>query len=129
MRPGAIVKRCAAARPPQIDKPPRAAHPVPGPDSAKPRRQGRERMADKRDVVIVGAGPVGFILALGLARQGVDVTLIDGEKGIVNSPRAAIYHPVTLELLDRLGVIDDCMAIAFRCESLSMRYPEVDEVI
>jgi len=86
-------------------------------------------MAEKRDVVIVGAGPVGFMTALGLARQGIDVTLIDGETGIVNSPRAAIYHPVTLELLDRLGVIDDCMATAFHCKRLGMRYPETGEII
>ncbi|MBT2185749.1 FAD-dependent oxidoreductase [Sphingobium nicotianae] len=86
-------------------------------------------MTEQRDVVIVGAGPVGFVTALGLARQGIDVTLIDAEPGIVNSPRAAIYHPVTMELLDRLGVIDDCMAIAFHCHGLAMRYPETGDII
>jgi 2-polyprenyl-6-methoxyphenol hydroxylase-like FAD-dependent oxidoreductase len=86
-------------------------------------------MAEKRDVVIVGAGPVGFMTALGLARQGIDVTLIDSEKDIVNSPRAAIYHPVTLELLDRVGVIDDCMEIAFHCKRLGMRYPDTGQII
>lgn len=86
-------------------------------------------MAEQRDVVIVGAGPVGFLVALGLARQGIDVTLLDAAEGIVNSPRAAIYFPTTLELLDRLGVIEDCLAIGYRCERLAMRYPEVGEVI
>lgn len=86
-------------------------------------------MTEKRDVVIVGAGPVGFVTAMGLARQGIDVTLIDSEPGIVNSPRAAIYFPVTLELLDRLGVVEDCLAIGFHCHQLAMRYPEVGEVI
>ncbi|HZV17584.1 MAG TPA: FAD-dependent monooxygenase [Sphingobium sp.] len=86
-------------------------------------------MAQQRDVVIVGAGPVGFLVALGLARQGIDVTLLDAADDIVNSPRAAIYFPTTLELLDRLGVIDDCLAIGYRCERLAMRYPEVGEVI
>jgi 2-polyprenyl-6-methoxyphenol hydroxylase-like FAD-dependent oxidoreductase len=86
-------------------------------------------MAEKRDVVIVGAGPVGFLVALGLARQGIDVTLLDTEEAIVNSPRAAIYFPTTLELLERLGVIEDCLAIGYKCRSLAMRYPEVGEVI
>lgn len=86
-------------------------------------------MAEKRDVVIVGAGPVGFLVALGLARQGIEVTLIDAEAAIVNSPRAAIYFPTTLEVLDRLGVIEDCLAIGYRCERLAMRYPETGEVI
>jgi 2-polyprenyl-6-methoxyphenol hydroxylase-like FAD-dependent oxidoreductase len=86
-------------------------------------------MAEQRDVVIVGAGPVGLLVALGLARQGIEVTLIEAEPGIMTSPRAAIYFPVTLELLERLGVVEDCLAIGYRCERLAMRYPEVGEVI
>ncbi|MBN8829103.1 MAG: FAD-dependent monooxygenase [Sphingomonadales bacterium] len=86
-------------------------------------------MAEKRDVVIIGAGPVGFLAALGLARQGIDVTLIDQEAGIVSSPRAAVYHPTTLGILDRLGVADDCIDIGLYCRGLAMRYPEVGDVI
>ena len=34
------------------------------------------------DVIVVGAGPVGFLTALGLARRGIRVTLLEAESGI-----------------------------------------------
>ncbi len=71
-------------------------------------------MADTR-VVIVGAGPVGLITALGLARRGIDVTLF--EAGTPETAVAApdhsqslhdmVYHWSALPGLDRLGVLDD----------------------
>ena len=42
---------------------------------------------ERRQVVIVGAGPVGLLTALGLARQGVEVTVLDSEPEVVKSPR------------------------------------------
>ncbi len=35
-------------------------------------------MSAKQKVVIAGAGPVGLVTALGLARQDVEVTLLEG---------------------------------------------------
>lgn len=42
----------------------------------------------KSDVLIVGAGPVGLINGLLLARQGVEVTVVDEQPGIVDSRSA-----------------------------------------
>jgi 2-polyprenyl-6-methoxyphenol hydroxylase-like FAD-dependent oxidoreductase len=42
--------------------------------------------------VLVGAGPVGALTALGLARAGVPVTLFERSPAVVRSPRAAVYH-------------------------------------
>ncbi len=55
-------------------------------------------------IIVAGGGPVGLIVALMLARAGIDVTLFD-EGDIVHShPRAATIHPATLDILDDLGV-------------------------
>jgi len=58
-------------------------------------------------VLVVGAGPVGLVTALVLARAGIDVIVIDAEPRIIRAPRAVVYHAPTVEELDRLGVLDD----------------------
>jgi 2-polyprenyl-6-methoxyphenol hydroxylase-like FAD-dependent oxidoreductase len=58
-------------------------------------------------VLVVGAGPVGIITALGLARAGVPVRILEAEPDIVVSPRACVYHWSVLESMDRLGILDD----------------------
>ncbi|MEU6145584.1 NAD(P)/FAD-dependent oxidoreductase [Streptomyces sp. NPDC047081] len=58
-------------------------------------------------VIVVGAGPVGLVTALGLARRGVAVTVLEREQGIVRSPRAMVYHNGVLPGLAELGILDD----------------------
>ncbi|HRO59210.1 MAG TPA: FAD-dependent monooxygenase [Burkholderiaceae bacterium] len=65
------------------------------------------------DVLIVGAGPVGLLCALGLAREGINVTILESEAGIVDSPRAMVYHWSVLAGLEKLGVLDDAMRTGF----------------
>jgi 3-(3-hydroxy-phenyl)propionate hydroxylase len=65
------------------------------------------------DVLIVGAGPVGLIAALGLARSGVSVTLLDAADDVLDEPRGMTYHWAALAGLERLGVLDDAMAIGY----------------
>lgn len=62
------------------------------------------------DVLVVGGGPVGFVAALGLARAGVAVELIEAEPDIGDSPRAAVYHWSVLDGLERLGILDEAIA-------------------
>ncbi|HUB96716.1 MAG TPA: FAD-dependent monooxygenase [Stellaceae bacterium] len=60
-------------------------------------------------VVVIGAGPVGLVLALALAQQGVAVTLIEelGPDNILDQvPRAGTNHPATLEMYDRIGLLE-----------------------
>jgi 3-(3-hydroxy-phenyl)propionate hydroxylase len=64
-------------------------------------------------VLVVGAGPVGLLTALGLARSGICVTLIEGAPAIVESPRAAVYHWSALQGLERLGILDDARSAGF----------------
>ncbi len=58
-------------------------------------------------VVVAGAGPVGLIAALKIARAGIPVTVLDSEPGIITWPRAVVYHAPTVEMLDRLGLLDE----------------------
>jgi 3-(3-hydroxy-phenyl)propionate hydroxylase len=65
---------------------------------------------ERYDAIIVGAGPVGTICALALARKGMSVALVEAEHEINRNPRAATTHPATLEMLADLDLIDDVIA-------------------
>jgi 3-(3-hydroxy-phenyl)propionate hydroxylase len=67
------------------------------------------------DVIVVGAGPVGAVLTLALARGGLRVTLIEAERDIADSPRAATVHPSTLDMLAELGLMDEVVARGLVC--------------
>lgn len=72
------------------------------------------RTMEETDVVVVGAGPVGALLTLGLAQRGHRVALIEAEAEVSPSPRALVYYWHVLDGLDRLGVLDDMEARGFR---------------
>ena len=57
-------------------------------------------------VVVVGAGPVGLVTAIDLARQGLQVVLLDDDDCLSGGSRALCYAKRTLEVLDRLGCGD-----------------------
>lgn len=76
-------------------------------------------MANAETVAIVGAGPVGLITALGLAKSGVAVTVLERAKGIVPSPRAIVYHWACLEGLNELGLLDDALDAGFSKQDYS----------
>lgn len=58
----------------------------------------------KHPVVISGGGPVGLVTALAMARQGVEVVLLESEAAIPQDLRAGTFHPPTVEMLDALGL-------------------------
>jgi 3-(3-hydroxy-phenyl)propionate hydroxylase len=58
-------------------------------------------------ILIAGAGPVGVIAALALARQGLAVHVLEARDRVDDSPRAATTHAATLEMLAGLGLIDE----------------------
>jgi 2-polyprenyl-6-methoxyphenol hydroxylase-like FAD-dependent oxidoreductase len=61
-------------------------------------------MAEDDRVLIAGAGPVGLVGALDLARHGIAVTVVEAEPGLTQDLRASTFHPPTLDMLDALGV-------------------------
>jgi 3-(3-hydroxy-phenyl)propionate hydroxylase len=64
-----------------------------------------------REIVVVGAGPVGTVAALACAKlgemRGDRVTLLEAEERVNDSPRASTTQPPTLEILAELGLIDE----------------------
>ena len=72
----------------------------------------------KADVIISGAGPVGMSLALGLARNGVSVIVLEKLDELSHEARASTIHPPTLEFFDELGIIKDILANGLRIENL-----------
>jgi len=76
------------------------------------------------DILIVGAGPVGLLAALALAQTGAKVRVLEKEPDIVNSPRAAVYFPSTLVVLEELGILDDLLEIGFTNRAFGTHVPE-----
>src|SRR2546426_11644362 len=64
----------------------------------------------RRNILVVGAGPVGSVAALACARLGHRVTLLEEQERIDDSPRASTTQPPTLEILAELGLIDEYIA-------------------
>src|SRR5229473_8411134 len=58
------------------------------------------------DVLIVGAGPTGLVLALWLTRLGVRVRIIDKTAEPGTTSRALAVRARTLELYSQLGLAD-----------------------
>ena len=61
-------------------------------------------------VVVAGAGPVGLVSALLLAKQGVKVTVLESAPALNRDLRASTFHPPTLDMLAPLGLTDDLVA-------------------
>ncbi|MFD7922938.1 FAD-dependent monooxygenase [Streptomyces sp. NPDC059740] len=71
------------------------------------------------DVLVVGAGPAGLLLAGDLAEAGARVTLVERRApGRSNLTRAFVVHARTLEQLDARGLADDLLATGRRLDRL-----------
>ncbi len=58
------------------------------------------------DALIIGAGPVGLSMAIGLTRQGLNYRIIDMGTGPVPESRAIGIQARTLEMLEMAGVVE-----------------------
>ena len=70
------------------------------------------------DVIVVGAGPAGLLVAGDLAEAGVDVVVLERRAPEQsNLTRAFVVGPRTLEQLDARGMADDLVATGSRLTS------------
>jgi 2-polyprenyl-6-methoxyphenol hydroxylase-like FAD-dependent oxidoreductase len=74
-------------------------------------------MANDTDVLIVGAGPTGLVLALWLTRLGVRVRVVDQAAAPGETSRALAVHARTLEFYDQIGLAQDVIARARKLEA------------
>ena len=72
------------------------------------------------DVLIVGAGPTGLMLACWLARLGIRPLVIDKKKGPTRESRALAVQARTLETYDLLGIVDRALPQGVRVAAVNV---------
>ncbi len=72
------------------------------------------------DVLIVGAGPTGLMLANQLARHGLRPQLIDRHAGPARETRALGVQARTLEIYSHLGIVERTLALGKRATGAGM---------
>lgn len=63
-------------------------------------------MASDVNVLVVGAGPTGLLLAAELHRRGVSCRVIDAHDAPLHWDRATVVHPRSLEIFAALGIVE-----------------------
>ncbi|MFH9969049.1 FAD-dependent monooxygenase [Streptomyces mirabilis] len=71
-------------------------------------------MGSDVDVLVVGAGPAGLLLAGDLAEAGVRCTVVERREGESQLTRAFAVHARTMEQLDARGLADDLLMTGLR---------------
>ncbi|MEV7415572.1 FAD-dependent monooxygenase [Streptomyces sp. NPDC089919] len=63
------------------------------------------------EVLIVGAGPTGLVLACDLARRGVRAVVVERSPGLFPGSRGKGIQPRTLEVFHDLGVVEEVLRL------------------
>jgi 2-polyprenyl-6-methoxyphenol hydroxylase-like FAD-dependent oxidoreductase len=74
----------------------------------------------KRDVLIAGAGPVGLVMAIELARYGVGVRIIDKAPHRTDKSKALVIWSRSLEVLARAGCSAGLVDAGYKVSSLNI---------
>ena len=72
------------------------------------------------EVLIVGAGPTGLMLANQLARRGMKPRIIDRHSGPAQQSRAMAVQARTMEIYSKMGIIDKALARGERATGANM---------
>ena len=71
-------------------------------------------------VVIIGAGPTGAMLAIELARLGVEVRILDKQPARSQETRAIGIHARTLEVFLQLGLVDEFLRLGHKATGMAV---------
>lgn len=66
---------------------------------------------ERHPIVVVGAGPVGLTAATALSDQGLPVTVVETSPVPQTDWRASTFHAATLEVLERIGIVEDMLRL------------------
>ena len=86
-------------------------------------------MTDTDRIIVVGAGPVGMVTALALAKEGVPVTVLDRLADIPTDHRASTLHPSTLAMLEPLGMTTEALERGLRSPHFQFRDRATGEIV
>ena len=70
-------------------------------------------------ILIVGAGPVGLLIAVGLQRHGVPVQLLERRFHQPHPSRASTFQPAVLDCLDSFGLLRGLEQLGRRVEHMA----------
>jgi 2-polyprenyl-6-methoxyphenol hydroxylase-like FAD-dependent oxidoreductase len=73
--------------------------------------QTESMRTDQTACCIVGGGPAGMLLGLLLARQGVEVLVLEKHADFLRDFRGDTVHPATIELMAELGWLDEFLRL------------------
>jgi len=71
-------------------------------------------MTIRTRILVVGAGPVGVVAAYRLAQAGIDTLLLEANPDCPEDMRASTFHPPSLEMMARLGILEDLEAVGLK---------------
>ena len=75
----------------------------------------------KDRVIIVGAGPVGLVMAMLLADREIPVVLLEAEGAVNDDLRASTFHPPTLDMLAPFGIAQQLLEQGLICPHWQIR--------
>jgi len=75
----------------------------------------------KPHVIVVGAGPVGLVTANLLVDAGIAVSLVEASADLPRDLRASTFHPPTLDMLERFGVVERMIEQGLICPTWQFR--------
>lgn len=79
-------------------------------------------------ILIAGAGPVGCAVALYLAQNDIPIILLEAQSRVPKDLRASTFHPPTLDMLSKLGIVKDMMGVGLKVEDYQYRDRRTNEV-
>ena len=81
------------------------------------------------DVIIAGGGPVGTVAGYALASAGLKVLVAEAETRPPEDLRASTFHPPSLEMLDKLGVLGDLLPLGLKAPVYQYRIRSTGEIL
>jgi 3-(3-hydroxy-phenyl)propionate hydroxylase len=78
-------------------------------------------LVQRDPVLIIGGGPAGLAVAVNLALANVPSLVFEAEASLPRDLRAGTFHPPTMEMLDRIGVGQDFLAMGIEVPRWQIR--------